>query len=89
MASQKQTEAARRNIKKAAAAAKRKRTLAHLPRKTKQALGQQAAAVRKRNRDGGDSPKTRAELYEIAKRRNLPGRSKMGRDELARALGED
>ena len=28
-----------------------------------------------------------AELYEIAKRRNLPGRSKMGRDELARALG--
>ena len=44
MASQKQTEAARRTIKKAASA---------------------------------------------AKRRNLPGRSKMGRDELARALGED
>jgi hypothetical protein len=31
--------------------------------------------------------KTRQELYEIAKRRGLPGRSKMGRDELARALG--
>jgi hypothetical protein len=27
------------------------------------------------------------ELYEIAKRRDLPGRSKIGRDELARALG--
>jgi len=32
--------------------------------------------------------KTRAELYEMAKQRDLPGRSKMGRDELARKLGE-
>jgi len=89
MASEKQVQAAKRNIKKATATAKRKRTLANLPRQTKKALGQQAAAVRQRNRRGGSSPKTRAELYEIAKRRNLPGRSKMGRDELARALGEE
>ena len=41
-----------------------------------------------RKRDGGTSPKTRAELYEIARKRDLPGRSKMGRDELARKLGE-
>jgi len=34
------------------------------------------------------SPKTRAERYEIAKKRDLPGRSKMGRDDLARKLGE-
>ena len=88
MASEKQTQAARRNIKKAATAAKRKRTLANLPKKTKTALGQQASAVRQRNRRGGSAPKTRAELYEIAKKRNLPGRSKMGRDELAKALGE-
>ena len=88
MASEKQTQAARRNIKKAAAAAKEKKTLAHLPRRTKKALGQQASAVRQRNRRGGTAPKTRAELYEIAKKRNLPGRSKMGRDELGRALGE-
>jgi hypothetical protein len=87
MATAKQTQAARRNIKKAASAAKEKRTLAHLPRSTKRALGQQAAAVRQRNRRGGGDPKTRAELYEMAKRKNLPGRSKMGRDELARALG--
>ena len=87
MATQKQTEAARRNIKKAATAAKQKRTLANLPRQTKTALGQQASAVRQRNRSGGTAPKTRAELYEIAKKKNLPGRSKMGRDELARALG--
>jgi hypothetical protein len=89
MASEKQRQAARRNIKKAASAAKGKRTLAHLPRKTKTALGQQASAVRQRKRTGASSPKTRAELYEIAKRKKLPGRSKMGRDELARALGED
>jgi len=39
-------------------------------------------------RTGGSSPKTRAELYELAKKRDLPGRPKMGRDELARKLGE-
>jgi hypothetical protein len=87
MATEKQRQAAKRNIKKAAAGAKEKRTLANLPRQTKKALGQQAAAVRQRNQRGGSNPKTRAELYEIAKERNLPGRSKMGRDELARALG--
>jgi hypothetical protein len=89
MASEKQRQAARRNVKKAASTAKQKKTLSHLPRKTKTALGQQASAVRQRNQRGGSSPKTRAELYEIAKRKNLPGRSKMGRDELARALGEN
>ena len=41
-----------------------------------------------RKRTGGSEPKTRAELYELAKQRDLPGRSKMGRDELARKLGE-
>jgi hypothetical protein len=45
--------------------------------------------VAQRKRTGGASPKTRAELYEIAKQRDLPGRSKMGRDELARKLGEN
>ena len=87
MATPKQTQAARRNIKKAATAAKQKRSLANLPRQTKTALGKQAAAVAQRKRTGGTSPKTRAELYEIAKKRNLAGRSKMGRDELANALG--
>jgi hypothetical protein len=66
MATQKQRQAARRNIKKAASSAKEKRTLAHLPRKTKTALGQQASAVRQRIARGGSDTKTRAELYEIA-----------------------
>lgn len=87
MASEKQHAAARRNVKKAAEGARRKRSIAHMPAKTRTALGKQGAAVAKRKRSGGSSPKTRAELYEEAKRKGLPGRSKMGRDELARALG--
>ena len=59
-----------------------------MPKRTRVALGQQGAAVARRKRAGGDAPKTRAELYEIAKQRDLPGRSTMGRDELARNLGE-
>jgi hypothetical protein len=86
MASEKQVEAAKQNVKKAQAGAKRKKTLSHLSSKTKTALGKQGAAVAKRKRTGSKGPKTRAELYEEAKRRDLPGRSKMGRDELERAL---
>ena len=87
MATKKQVEAAKRNVKKAQSGAKQKRSIANMPAKTRTALGKQGAAVAKRKRSGGSSPKTRQELYEEAKRRNLPGRSKMGRDELARALG--
>lgn len=86
MGSQRQRAAAKRNIKKAAAAAKSKRSIANMPKSTRKALGQQGAAVAKRKRTGAAGPKTRAELYEEAKRRDLPGRSRMGRSELARAL---
>jgi hypothetical protein len=87
MATAKQTTTARRNVKKAKQSATRKKTIAHLGSSTRTALGKQGAAVAQRKRAGGNSPKTRAELYEIAKQRDLPGRSKMGRDELARKLG--
>jgi hypothetical protein len=86
MATQKQVQAAKRNVKKARAGAEQKKSLAHLSAKTKTALGKQGAAVAQRKRRGGSEPKTRQELYEEAKRRDLPGRSKMGRDELERAL---
>jgi hypothetical protein len=89
MATRKQTAAARRNVKKAQQGAKSQRSIAHMPKATRTALGKQGAAVAQRMRTGGSSPKTRAELYQIAKRKELPGRSKMGRAELARALGED
>ena len=87
MATTKQVKAAKRNVQKAQAGARKKHSIANLPAKTRSALGKQGAAVAQRKRTGGSSPKTRQELYEEAKRRNLPGRSKMGRAELARALG--
>jgi hypothetical protein len=87
MATRRQTTAAKRNIKEAAATARSRRSIANLPKSTRTALGKQGAAVAQRKRTGASEPKTRAELYEEAKRRNLPGRSRMGRDELARALG--
>src|SRR3954447_3320692 len=87
MATRKQVQAAKKNVKRAQAGARRKKSIANMPKKTRTALGKQAAAVAKRKRTGGSSPKTRAELYEEAKKRDLPGRSRMGRAELARALG--
>lgn len=50
MASTKQKNAARRNIKKAVAAARKKRTIAHLPKSVRTALGKQGAKMAKRKR---------------------------------------
>jgi hypothetical protein len=80
MASEKQRAAARKNVKKAQAGAKRKQTLKHLPKSTRTALGKEANAVRK-----GEEP-TRKELEEHARRLNIKGRSKMGKAELKRAV---
>jgi hypothetical protein len=87
MATQKQRAAARKNISQAAGTAKSKKSIAHMPSKTRTALGKQGAAVAARKRTGASTPRTKAELYEEAKRRDIPGRSSMGRAELARALG--
>ena len=43
-------------------------------------------AARHRARGGSDGGKTRKELYEQAKRRNIPGRSKMSKAQLEHAL---
>jgi len=49
MTTRKQRAAAKRNIKKAASAARRKRTISHLPKKTRTALGKEGAkAARKK-----------------------------------------
>jgi hypothetical protein len=51
MTTRKQRAAAKRNIKKAAGVARRKRTVAHLPKKTRTALGKEGAkAARKKRR---------------------------------------
>jgi len=50
MASPKQRTAARRNIMKAASAARRKRTISRLPKKTRTALAKQANKVKRQKR---------------------------------------
>jgi hypothetical protein len=80
MATSKQRAAARSNVKKAQAGARKKQTLKNLPKSTRTALGKEASAVRR-----GDSP-TRKELEAEARRLNISGRSKMGKDQLKRAV---
>ena len=50
MSTAKQRSAARKNVKKAAKAAKRKKTISKLPKKTRTALGKQGAKVAKQKR---------------------------------------
>jgi hypothetical protein len=80
MATSAQRSAAWRNVRKAQSGAKSKQTLKNLPSSTRSALGKEAAAVRR-----GDSP-TRRELEAEARRLEVPGRSKMGNDELKRTV---
>jgi Rho termination factor, N-terminal domain len=88
MATRKQTEAAKRNVKKAQAAAKKKRTLANLPKSVHRDLGKQGARGRARGGQPGRSldDRNRQQLYELAKKKNIPGRSKMGKADLIAAL---
>jgi hypothetical protein len=88
MASDKQRKAAKKNVRKAQRGAKSKRTLANLPKETRRDLGHQAAKARKRGGRPGHSleDRTRQELYEVAKKKNIAGRSKMGKWDLIQAL---
>jgi hypothetical protein len=88
MATRKQVQAARRNVRKAKTAARRQRTIAKLPKSVRSDLGRQGAAARRRGGRPGRNlqDRTRQELYDEAKRRGIPGRSKMGKWELIDAL---
>ena len=88
MATTKQVQAAKRNVKKAQAAATRKRTIAHLPERTRRSLVQQAQKGRRRGGEAGHAleDRNREQLYELAKKKNIAGRSKMGKWDLIKAL---
>ena len=88
MATTRQTQAARRNIKRAQTAARKKRTIAHLPKSTRRELGKQAARGRQRGGKPGArlEDRNRTQLYEIAKRKDIPGRSRMGKWDLIKAI---
>jgi hypothetical protein len=88
MASTKQVAAAKRNVKKAQSAAKSQRTISKLPRAVRQDLGRQASKARHRGGKAGHAyeDRTRTELYEVAKRKDIAGRSKMGKWDLIDAI---
>jgi Rho termination factor, N-terminal domain len=88
MATRKQVQAAKKNIKRAQKAARAQRTISKLPAAVRRDLGRQAARARQRGgRPGHDyENRTRQELYEVAKRRGIPGRSRMGKWDLIEAI---
>ena len=88
MASTRQVQAAKQNIKKAQQTARRERTIAKLPQSTRRELGKQAARGRQRGGEAGRAleDRNRQQLYEIAKDRNISGRSKMGKWDLIKAI---
>lgn len=94
MASEKQRQAARRNVKKAQAAARSKKTISHLSSETRSALGREGAKAAARKRGAsmgtgtGAGAMTGAELRREAARLGIDGRSKMGKAQLIRAVGQ-
>jgi hypothetical protein len=88
MATTKQRQAARKNVKQAQKAATRKRTIANLPKGTRRGLQQQAQKGRRRGGQAGRrlEDRNRQQLYEIAKKEDIAGRSSMGKWDLIDAI---
>ena len=88
VATNKQVQAAKRNVKKAQQTARSKRTIANLPKSTRKSLGQQAARGRQRGGQAGRAleDRNREQLYETAKQMDIPGRSKMGKWDLIKEI---
>lgn len=94
MASEKQRQAARRNVTKAQKAAREKGTISKLSSDTRSALGREGAkaAARKRGASkgtgSGAGAMTVAELRREAAKLDISGRSKMGKAQLIRAVSQ-
>src|SRR5579875_1542778 len=94
MATEKQRAAARKNVKQAQTGAREKRSIANLSSQTRSALGREGAkaAARKRGATSGTGSgagaMTVTELRREAARLGIDGRSKMGKAQLIRAVGQ-
>ena len=88
MATTKQRSAARQNVKQAQRAATKMRTIAHLPKSTRRGLVEEAQKARRRGGQPGHAleDRNRQQLYETARSMGIPGRSKMGKWELIKAI---
>jgi hypothetical protein len=94
MATEKQKKAARKNVKKAQAGARQKKTITKLSPETRRDLGREGAkaAARKRGASkgtgSGAGAMTVQELRREAAKLGIDGRSKMGKAQLIRAVGQ-
>jgi hypothetical protein len=94
MATEKQRSAARKNVKKAQSGARSKRTISNLPKETRRDLGREGAKAAARKRGAtkgtgsGAGAMTVTELRREAARLGIDGRSKMGKAQLIRAVGQ-
>jgi hypothetical protein len=94
MATAKQRQTARKNVKKAQSAARQKKTITKLSSKTRTALGREGAKAAARKRGAktgtgtGAGAMTVTELRREAARLGIEGRSKMGKAQLIRAVGQ-
>jgi Rho termination factor, N-terminal domain len=94
MATEKQRATARKNVKKAQSGARRKKTITKLSKETRRDLGREGAkaAARKRGASkgtgSGAGAMTVPELRREAAKLGIEGRSKMGKAQLIRAVGQ-
>ena len=94
MATTKQREAARKNVKKAQSGARKNRSIANLSSDTRSALGREGAKAAARTRGAsrgtgsGAGAMTVTELRREAAKLGIEGRSKMGKAQLIRAVGQ-
>ncbi len=94
MATERQRQTARQNVKRAQAGARKKRTITNLPSSTRTALGREGAkaAARKRGASKGTGTgagaMTVSELRREAAKLGIEGRSRMGKASLIRAVGQ-
>jgi hypothetical protein len=94
MATQKQRETARKNVKKAQSGARKKRTISRLSKQTRSDLGREGAKAAARKRGAttgtgtGAGAMTVTELRGEAAQLSIEGRSKMGKAQLIRAIGQ-
>ena len=94
MATTKQREAARKNVKKAQSGARKNRSIANLSSDTRSALGREGAkaAARKRGASrgtgSGAGAMTVTELRREAAKLGIEGRSKIGKAQLIRAVAQ-
>jgi hypothetical protein len=94
VATQKQRQAARKNVKRAQAGARQEKTISKLSKSTRSALGREGAKAAARKRGAtkgtgtGAGAMTVTELRREAAKLGIEGRSKMGKASLIRAVGQ-